>query len=103
MSVKPRSFAFRLFNAITILALMLSAVGVTPAHAAGTYYVTPGGMGACSSWADACALQTALANATTGDQIWVAAGVYTPTAGIDRSISFQLKNGVAMYGGFAGT
>jgi hypothetical protein len=57
-----------------------------------------------SSWADAYTdLQSALAAASNGDEIWVAAGTYKPTPTIDRSISFVLKNGVAVYGGFAGT
>jgi hypothetical protein len=41
--------------------------------------------------------------AVSGDQIWVKAGTYKPTSGTDRSISFVLKNGVAIYGGFNGT
>jgi len=36
------------------------------------------------------------------EEIWVAAGVYKPTAGSSRSVSFALKNGVALYGGFQG-
>ncbi|HEX5840091.1 MAG TPA: hypothetical protein VFY26_19800, partial [Anaerolineales bacterium] len=48
-------------------------------------------------------LQLALAAASSGDEIWVATGVYKPTSGTDRSVSFVLKNGVAVYGGFAGT
>lgn len=47
-------------------------------------------------------LQVALASATSGDQIWVAGGTYKPTTGTDRSISFQLIDGVELYGGFAG-
>ena len=47
-------------------------------------------------------LQTALAVAISGDQLWVAAGTYKPTTGTDRTISFQLKDGVELYGGFAG-
>ncbi len=48
-------------------------------------------------------LQLALTAASSGDEIWVATGVYKPTSGTDRSVSFVLKNGVAVYGGFAGT
>jgi hypothetical protein len=61
------------------------------------------GNGDCSSWDDACTLQTALTNAVTGDQIWVSAGRYIPSIYADRSVSFQLKEGVAVYGGFNGT
>ncbi|MFN3875350.1 MAG: choice-of-anchor Q domain-containing protein, partial [Flavobacteriales bacterium] len=35
--------------------------------------------------------------------IWVAAGQYRPTTGTNRTISFMLRNGVNMYGSFAGT
>ena len=64
---------------------------------------TASGSGDCSSWADACLLQTALTNATSGYQIWVKAGVHKSTTTTDRTISFALKSGVALYGGFAGT
>lgn len=58
-----------------------------------------------TSWEDAFThLQTALSAAAYGDEIWVAEGIYTPTLefspGDPRSASFQLKNGVALYGGF---
>ncbi len=62
-----------------------------------------GGNADGSSWENAFAdLQTALAAAEDGDTIWVAAGTYYPTTGTDRVISFELKDGVAMYGGFSG-
>jgi hypothetical protein len=48
-------------------------------------------------------LQSALSAASNGDEIWVAAGMYKPTTGTDRTISFTLRSGVAIYGGFAGT
>ena len=59
--------------------------------------------GSCgSSWATACDLQYALTTvAASGDEVWVAQGVYKPTTGTDRSVSFQLRNGIALYGGFA--
>lgn len=59
------------------------------------------------TWTDAFTdLQDALALAKKGagiiTEIWVADGVYYPTSGTNRSTSFQLVNGVAVYGGFAG-
>jgi len=56
-----------------------------------------------SSWSDAFTdLQDALAAAQPGQSIWVASGIYKPTAGTDREISFEMKQGVAMFGGFEG-
>lgn len=81
-------------------------VGMAPAIAAGgTIYVdadvSPGGDGA--SWGTAYKyLQDALAAAVDGNDIWVAAGTYKPTTGSYRWATFQLINGVAIYGGFAG-
>jgi hypothetical protein len=74
-------------------------------HTAGVRFAKPSatGTGSCSSWANACLLQTALTNAVSGDEIWVAAGMYKPTGGTDRAATFQLRNDVAVYGGFAGT
>ena len=40
-------------------------------------------------------------NLKAGDEIWVAKGLYKP--GSTRSATFQLKIGVAVYGGFVGT
>lgn len=56
-----------------------------------------------SSWQDAYTdLQDALANTSSGE-IWVAEGTYTPAPVGQPTISFQLKNNVALYGGFDGT
>lgn len=53
-----------------------------------------------SSWDDAyTSLQSALGAATAGHQIWVAAGVYRPQGA--RTDSFLMKDGVAVFGGFA--
>ncbi len=88
-----------------LLTLFFSALGVVaPAHAAGILYAKPtaSGTGNCSSWANACTLQTALTNAVSGDEIWVMEGVHKPTTDGNRSVSFQLVSGVAVYGGFSG-
>jgi hypothetical protein len=54
-----------------------------------------------TSWTDAyVSLQTAIDNAASGDQIWVAEGIYTP--GVTSSDTFTLTAGVEIYGGFAG-
>ncbi len=65
------------------------------------------GVGDGSSWADAFTELRDVLDLTdlcTGiNEIWVAEGTYTPTAGTDRSASFELVNGISIYGGFDGT
>ena len=61
-----------------------------------------------TSWTDAFTeLQSALAAAVNGDQVWVAAGIYLPSeqhgGSGERYKSFLMKNGVAIYGGFSGS
>ncbi|CCH53006.1 hypothetical protein BN8_02060 [Fibrisoma limi BUZ 3] len=81
----------------------------TPTDCGDVVYVTESGAGLQngSSWANAFAgtsLQTAINTAATcGAQVWVAQGLYKPTTGTDRTISFTMKEGVAIYGGFSGT
>jgi hypothetical protein len=72
-------------------------------------YVNAAATGANSgaSWTDAYpTLQQALDAATSGSEIWVAAGVYIPSQRTDPAdpltVTFALKNGVAIYGGFNG-
>jgi predicted outer membrane repeat protein len=58
------------------------------------------------SWAKArSSVQAGIdaAAAQGGGEVWVGRGVYKPTAGDDRSATFRLRSGVAVYGGFAGT
>ena len=93
---------------VAALVLGLIAPGGQVSLAAGAIiYVDAGATGAedGTSWADAFTdLQAALDMAVSGDQIWVAAGIYKPTVERggtgDRYRSFQMKNGVAIYGGF---
>jgi len=89
--------------AATLIALTAALVGVNkPAAAAQLVrYVdaTAAGSGDGSTWTDAYTnADTALAAAVSGDSIWVAAGTYTPAA----APTFDLKAGVAVYGGFSG-
>ena len=59
-----------------------------------------------SSWADAfrgtLALQVALASTNGGELVFVAEGRYLPSAQGGRDASFELKDGVRLYGGFRG-
>ncbi|HYN87187.1 MAG TPA: choice-of-anchor Q domain-containing protein [Ardenticatenaceae bacterium] len=105
---KERERAVRRGVAVALLLLGLAAgvffialpgpEPVRASHPEGVIYVDRDAVGANdgSTWANAFTnLQAALEHATSGDEIWVAEGVYTPT--------FQLENGVAIYGGFAAT
>ncbi|WLE96713.1 MAG: choice-of-anchor D domain-containing protein [Candidatus Electrothrix communis] len=59
-----------------------------------------------TSWANAYRTLTAALNeasGSSGQEIWVAAGTYYPTTGTDRTQTFTMKKGVAVYGGFQGT
>ena len=99
----------RRFVYVSILMVVLISLmgGTSSVQAQGVIYVdldATSGANDGSTWADAFTdLQSALATAVPGDEIWVAVGTYTPDSGSsDRTVSFQLKSGVALYGGFAG-
>jgi len=63
-----------------------------------------GGRNDGSNWANAFRrLEDAIAVADPGDSIWVARGTYYPTTGNDKTAYFELKNGLSIIGGFAGT
>jgi hypothetical protein len=91
-----------------LVSLVLS-ICATTAFAGETYYVKEGASGNGTNWANAYGtLQAAMNVAISDDEIWVATGTYYPTSdyalGIgDRGKHFRMKNGVAIYGGFAGT
>src|SRR5262245_26227658 len=94
----------RLKSTTTTVAI---AIALTNSAHASVIYVRASASGANNgtSWADAYVnLQSALAAAQSGDEIWVAAGVYTPAAANGpRTDSFNMVSGVVVYGGFAGT
>jgi len=100
---------FTEYRLLSIVALVIGCIAAGPALAA-VWHVDLGATGAGdgTSWQDAfTSVQDALDIATSGgDEIWVAAGLYHPTQQVggegERFRTFQLRNGVALYGGFAG-
>jgi hypothetical protein len=109
---KVHVFSF-VFSA-TIIVSVLSSLLVNQLYAQTIRYVDaskPDNSGAGTSWATAKRdLQMAVNGATAGDQVWVKAGTYLPThdpfgntsPANNRDKSFTLKEGVKVYGGFAG-
>ncbi len=109
IKVSSMKMAWMVFGVVLVcLAVVGTAVG-------GTIYVdaSASGNNDGSSWADAYNyLQDALADADSLGvpvEIWVAAGNYKPDVNSavpggsgDQTATFQLINGVAIYGGFAG-
>ena len=69
------------------------------------WYVDASASGANTGddWPNALtSLQEALLLAFPNDELWVARGTYRPTDTDDRTISFELLDGMTIYGGFAG-
>jgi hypothetical protein len=66
--------------------------------------IVPWGANNGTSWADAYTdlKSTIDNNSVSGDEIRVAQGIYKPETGTNRTVSFELKNGVELYGGYAG-
>lgn len=102
------------FSSILVLVLVFSQFsGIQPVSAAcgGIVHVkadSPASNPDGCSWETAFSkFQDALMNTSAGDEIWVASGTYYPDEGEgqsndDRNSTFQLKNGVSVYGGFNG-
>jgi hypothetical protein len=85
--------------------LTLWALPINSVRAAGLCFVNSAASGANTgaSWANAYTDLQSVLGASTCTEVWVAAGTNKPTSGTDRFATFQLKQGVALYGGFIGT
>jgi predicted outer membrane repeat protein len=105
--------AFSVFLFLVSVLTQFTIIQSAQAACTGIVYVAKGSAaidpGGCN-WADAYPeLQDALKSGTlaSGDEIWVTAGTYYPDEGTgqvnnDRNSTFQMINGVSIYGGFAG-
>lgn len=87
------------------IAFMLSS---SLPSAATVWYIKAGTSGDGKSWATASAsIDSIIGVASAGDEVWIAEGTYKPTTLIrsnrKNSRAFALKDGVSLYGGFAGT
>ena len=108
--MRPFSLASRCFVGynLFLLGCLLLGLSVLPALGQTTRYVTTTGTNAspatATTWASSTTdLQGAINASASGDQVWVATGTYKPTTTASRTVSFAMKAGVAIYGGFAGT
>ena len=90
--------------------LLLAGLTAATAAAQTIVYVTPGGTGDGTSWANATGdLAGAMASVLPGTDIWVAQGTYRPTtcatapcSDAARAVSFELRPQIKVIGGFLG-
>ena len=83
---------------ICMVSLLAAFTGTLNAQT--IHYVKPAasGSGNGSSWANASAdIQGMIDASAVGDQVWIAGGTYS------IGVTLEMKNGVNVYGGFAGT
>ena len=104
------------FVSLGLMVFFLFGAHVSTSDAQGStiYYVNASATGANTgtTWANAFTnLQSALAVAGPGSEIWVATGTYYPITPVDpnnvtaaeRRVTFHLLSGVALFGGFTGS
>lgn len=94
-------------KSLRILAIIAAVCCYAQWIDARVYYVKTDGTGNGDSWQEAAGdLDEMMEKASSGDEIWIAKGVYKPTrlikASKKNSRAFVLKDGVSLYGGFAG-
>lgn len=92
-----------------VLVFVATLLSTTAAKAA-TIYAAPAavGTGDGSSWTNAADLSTALVIAQSGDDVWIMEGIHLPTNDVTgtpapadpRTVTFTVKSGVRLYGGF---
>ena len=106
MVFKNRNYLVARYTFIlAVLGGLLGSMPVVSTHAQTIVYrVASGGTisGSCGAdWSNPCGLQyvlNVLAYEGTGVEVWVKSSLYSP--GEDRTDTFELRNGVAIYGGF---
>jgi parallel beta-helix repeat protein len=92
----------RIFSIFLTLSILLMLLPMEVFAAGDIWYVKTDGVGDGSSWENASSdLRNIMDNANPNDQVWVAAGTYTP--GTNADDTFTLNKGVKVYGGFVGT
>ena len=90
-----------------LLTVFMACLAITSMNAKSVYYVKVDGTGDGTSWNNAAGnIQDMIDKAVAGDEVWVAAGSYSPSYPTnpddDRNSSFVMKDGVHLYGSFAG-
>ncbi len=111
--MRTNNCPFRFIRVFLVVTALLACVACAEAGGGARRCVTQGGAGSRNGdgWANAygeAEFPAAILSAGAGDEFWVAKGAYRPAipAGVptsdDAKASFVLKDGVALYGGFAG-
>jgi len=96
---------------LLLQSLLFSLSAITTSPLSATIYrvkpsADPGNLLTGDSWESATHLNRAIELASSGDEIWIAEGTYVPASGTspgELDMSFLLKGGVSLIGGFSGT